>query len=268
MYNRRISKRRPKAKRATKKRSTKGRSVSTAIKKYVTRVLHKNVENKVVNYKDQISFSGYNTYLDMQVQPIYPCNSVLQIPQGVGQGERVGNTIKTRRLTLKYTLFPIKQVPNEQNDQPVPQEVMIWIGYLKNNRMLEPGIPEYAAFFQEGNTAVSPVGNLWDLTSEVNKDLFTIVKTFRHKIGNAIYTDYSGIKPFNYYANNDFKLNVTKHVDLTKYLNKTLKYDDDSLVSDTGLYMWMESVNADSTIDQFTTKVGMFWNLKYEYEDA
>lgn len=264
------ARKRTKAKRATTKRKpvTKAKGVSQAVARYVKTVLHKNIENKVVNYKDQISFASYQAQLDLSVQPIYPSISVLQIPQGVGQGQRCGNTIKTRRLGLKYTLFPIKQVPNEQNDQPTPQDVIVWIGYLKNNRQTEPSIVDFAAFFQEGNTAVSPVGNLWDLMSQVNTDLFTICKVFRHKVGNAIYTDYAGIKPSNYYSNNDYKLNCGMTVDLTKYINKTIKFDDDSLVSDTGLYMWMTAVNADSTIDQFTTKVGMYWNLEYQYEDA
>jgi len=251
---------------STKKKSSKG--VSSAVKSYVSRAIHSKIENKTISDRNQVDFGSYTFQDDMSVRPISPSPSSLVIAQGVGQGGRVGNTITTRKLLLKYILYPNKQ-DDAVNPQPIPQEVMIWIGFLKGARAISPSVPSYSLFFQDGSTSVAPYSNLWDCMLPVNQDVFTICKSFRHKLGNEVYTDYAGIKPNNYFSNNDFKLNCTKTVDLTKYLNKVIKFNDTSTQSDTGLYMWMTSVNADGTqSDTSSRPVGMKYVIRYDYEDA
>jgi len=234
----------------------------------VNRTIHRNLENKIVTEKNRIDFGSYVFDDTLHVTPIMPNPSSLVIPQGVKQGERIGNTIKTRRLNLKYILYPNKQ-DDSLNPQPVPQEVMIWIGFLKGAKVISPSAPSFDVFYQNGSNSSPPASNLWDSMLPVNKDLFTICKTFRHKLGNAIYTDYDNLKPRNYFSNNDFKLNCANSVDLTKFLNKTIKFNDDTTLCDTGLYMWMEGVNADgsdSIVNQFPCAIQ--YVLTYEYEDA
>jgi len=249
-----------------KKSAPKG--VSTAIAKYVKKVIHKNIENKTVSDKNYLAFDNYIAQPAMNVQPLMPGTTTLVIPQGTGQSERVGNTINTRKLLLKYTIYPVTQ-DQGLNPQPQPKEVIIWIGYLRNNRLKQPDAVDFTKLFQDGNTASSPVGNLWDCQLPINQDLFHVCKTFRHKLGNAVYTDYSGIKPYNYYINNDFKLNCNKTVDLTKYLNKVIKFDDTTVICDTGLYMWCTAVNAGGTTETDAIySVGMNWTLRFDYEDA
>lgn len=252
----------------SKKSSRKTPKVSNAVAAYVKKVVHKNIENKTVSDKNYLAFDNYIAQPGMNCSPLMPGTTTLVIPQGTGQSERVGNTITTRKLLLKYCLYPVKQ-DTGLNPQPLPKEVVVWIGYLKNNRMLQPGVTEFQRLFQDGNTASSPVGNLWDTMLPINSDLFHICRTFRHKMGNAVYTDYSGIKPSNYYINNDFKLNCNNVVDLTKYLNKTLKFDDATVICDSGLYMWTTAVNADGTTETNAIySVGMNWTLRFDYEDA
>jgi len=245
------------------------KGVSTAVAKYVRKAVARNIENKTVTEKNEISFASYFANVDLKVQKISP-NSAWTTPinQGVGQGERVGNTIKTRKLLLKYVLYPMPYQATI-NDQNVPQEVIIWIGYLKNNRLKTPDVGDYNQFFQNGNGTTAPFSNLWDVTLPVNLDLFHICKTIRHKVGNAIVSDFNGIKQYSYYANNDFKLNCSRTIDCTGYINKTLKFDDQNTTPDTGLYMWMTAVNADGTLGNVNVaSVGMFYTLRYDYEDA
>lgn len=242
-------------------------TISYAVKNYVKKELHRNVENKLVVENVTVDFSAYLANIDLAVQTISPSPSTLPIAQGVEQGQRIGNTIRTRKLILKYIIHPNPQDGTTQ-PQPVPQEVTIWIGYLKNNRTKQPDIADYNVFFQSGNTSVAPSSNLSDMILPENLDVFHICKKIRHKIGNSVYTDYQGIKPSNYYTNNDFALNVMRTVDCTKYINKVLKFNDQSLVSDTGLYMWMTSVNADGTTNYQDKVVRMNYTLRYEYEDA
>lgn len=265
-----------KARRVMRKRPVRARKakmapkgVSTAVAKYVSKAVARNIENKTVTEKNEISFSSYFANVDLKVQKISPNSSwTTPINQGVGQGERVGNTIKTRKLLLKYVLYPTPYQATI-NDQPQPQEVIIWIGYLKNNRLKQPTVADYNTFFQNGNTTSGPFSNLWDVTLPVNQDLFHICKTIRHKLGHSIYTDYNGIKQYSYYSNNDFKLNVSRTIDCTGYINKTLKFDDQVTDPDTGLYMWMTAVPSDGTVGNLNVStVGMFYTLRYDYEDA
>ena len=253
---------------AYKSKKPKAIGVSTAIAKYVNRVVHQNIENKQIGEKNDEFFSSYIFGNNLNVMPIYPCAASLVINQGTGQGERVGNTIKTRKLLLKYILHPAPY-DTQNNPSPCPQEVMIWIGYLKNNRMKEPDTTDFGKFFQYGSINSSPTSLLWDTMSPVNKDLFTICKVFRHKIGTAAYQGDGHNSYAQYFNNNDFKLNASKTVDCTKFINKTLKFDDTTVQSDTGLYLWMTSVNADGTLgnsNMYATHI--MWTLDYFYEDA
>lgn len=255
----------------TKRKSTykkkAPRTVSTAVKAYVNRIVHTNMENKTIEFKDGLEFGSYNYQADLSVRPIYPTPACLVINQGVGQGDRIGNTITTRKLILKYCLYPIAW-RNDNNPFPTPVEVMVWIGYLRANRQTTPTTTDYANFFQFGNGTQPPNANLWDCMSPVNKDLFHICKVFRHKLGYANYGGNNADKEEQFFANNDFKLNCFKTVDCTKYLNKVLKFNDVSTQSDTGLYMWCTAVasNNDQPPNQFTA--GMNYQLRYEYEDA
>lgn len=265
--NRNYRKGKGKAKRNYKKKTTTP-GVTAAVKSYVNKTIHKKLENKTISDASQVDFGSYTFQDDMSVRQISPSPSSLVIAQGAGQGGRVGNTITTRKLLLKYILYPNKQ-DDAVNPQPIPQEVMIWIGFLKGARVISPSSPSYSLFYQSGSSSVSPYSNLWDCMLPVNQDLFTICKSFRHKLGNEVYTDYAGIKPNNYFSNNDFKLNCTNTVDLTKYLNKVIKFDDASTQSDTGLYMWMTAVNADGSQSNTASRpVGMKYVIRYDYEDA
>lgn len=268
MFNpkRRFQKRRAPLRKKSQMKKPKGVSVTVA--KYINKVVHRNVENKTVSEKNEVQFASYFANVDLKVQKISPSTSYLPITQGTGQGDRVGNTIKTRKLLLKYVLYPMPYQATIA-DQPQPQEVIIWIGYLKNNRLKTPDVADYNNFFQNGNSTSAPYSNLWDITLPVNQDLFHICKTIRHKIGHSVYTDYNGIKPQSYFSNNDFKLNDSRSVDCTKYLNKTLKFNDTNTDPDTGLYMWMTAVNADGTTGVLNVAtIGMSYVVRFDYEDA
>jgi len=252
------------------KKKTAPAGVSNAVAKYIKKVVHTNIENKTISLRDRVAFSNWTTdpNQNMSVRPICPNLSALQIFQGTGQSERVGNTITTRKLLLRYCLYPLLQ-DQSYNPQPIPKEVIIWIGFLKGDRKRLPTTADYQRFYQDGITAISPIGDLWDTLMPINTDLFTICKQIRHKVGNEVYTDYSGVKPYNYFTNNDFKLNAYHTVDLTKHMNKVIKFDDATSVSDTGLYMWMTAVNANGTVETnaiYATE--MSYVLRYDYEDA
>ena len=255
------------------KRRAAGRkhsSVSVAVKSYVNRAIHKNVENKSVVKRGDLVFGTYTATPNMACTPIYPEHTALVIPQGSGAGERIGNVITTRRLQLKYILYPVKQDVGT-NPQPFPKEVIIWIGYLRGSRITQPQTTGFVDLFQDGNTSNSPFSDLWDVMMPINKDVFHVCKTIRHKIGNSIVVDYDGhIKENMFGANNDFKLNSSRTLNLSTYLGNKVRFDDATTDSTSGLFMWMTAVNANNELDysQAVATIGMSYILTYDYEDA
>ena len=261
-------------KRAYKPRARKPRAkrsgVSLAVKSYVNKSIHRQIENKTISDKDELEFASYTASSTMVCQPIHPTTATMNITQGVGQGQRVGNTITTRKLLLKYIIYPLPYSASN-NPWPQPCEVMVWIGFLKGNRQTQPAASDFLNYFQNGNASQNPASNLWDCLLPVNTDLFTICKSFRHKLGNEFVrtSDDLTLTDQQQYSNNDFKLNVERTVDVTKYINKVLKYDDTSGTPDTGLYMWMTAVNASGTTNVSNLlSHGMRYVMRYDYEDA
>ena len=90
----------------------KTRGVTQAVKKYVNRTIHKQIENKTISDKNDVDFASYLANIDLSVKPLMPSTSFMSIFQGTGQGQRVGNTITTRKLLFKYIIHPNPQDPN------------------------------------------------------------------------------------------------------------------------------------------------------------
>lgn len=268
-YGRRRSARRPVA------RKPRAKKVSPVIKKYIKRVIHSQIENKQANVIDDINIGSWFGDVNLNCKPLMPVaqgtpQGGIHIDQGVGQSDRVGNIVKTRKLLFRYIMTPLPQ-SNAITPYNNPQEVRIFFGYLKNQRMTFPDVSTFNNLFQFGNNDTSPFNNLWDMTLPVNDDLFTIVKQVRHKVGNSGYADVqsSGIKQFNYYSNNDFKMNCMRTIDLTKFLNKTLKFNDTTGTCDSGLYVWFIAVNADGSQSiQNIATIRCQYSIEFQYEDA
>lgn len=265
-YNRR-PRRTTKAKRAYKKRSTG----STAVAKLVKREIHRNIENKTIQYSSQNNFIGpyVNSSNGLHGFPLTPYSSNLAIVQGTGQGNRIGNTIRTRKLVLSYVLWA-NAYDATYNTIPVPQEVKIWIGYYKPTPMTQPVNANFAVFFQQGDTSTAPSSTLQDILSNVNSDNWLIKKTLTHKVGFGNNQGTGGSAANQYLANNDFKLNVVRKIDLTKYASKVFKFNDNTSNNPTtgsGLYMMITSVGAINNTPEVRPIKLSYW-LDYQFEDA
>jgi len=269
--------RRKGAKRTYRKKQSKKitrPTVSKSIKKYVNATIHKNIENKIQNFNEDFSFSSVNSDPTMSVAPITPQSSQpsgIRISQGVGAGDRTGNSIRTRKVIFRYSITP---QPYDENFVPYPQPVWVrmYFGYIRGCRDVAPTAGQLSNFFQAGNVSEPFAGNLTDMVRPYNKDLFHVCCMRTHKIGNAFITKNrttpSAVDEQNY-SNNDFKLNALGSVDLTKYIPKTMKFNDANDNPDTGLYVWFNSVYASGN---FTTdniaQTRCFYSIDYEYEDA
>jgi len=262
------------AKRYAKKYARKSnvRGVSAAVKKYVNRTVHANIENKQVQVQVGANFGNITENATLNVRPLTPYPGYIQISQGSGQNSRTGNQCKVRQATLKYVLYQHKY--NETtNNQLVPVEVQMFIGFVKNSSGLLPTASDFYSLYQYNNTVNPIFGDLFDLNQKINTDYWTIKKYWRHKLGysTVIASDAEPVaRPWAGYANNDFKLNIVRTMDITKLYPKNLKFND---VSDTlqgqGLFFFFQAVAADGSIlPSNQTPAVINWQLDVSYEDA
>lgn len=264
----RPTKKRP-AKRYAKKRGIK----RPAIKKMIRREIARNIENKTKQFffqDDLILGSAVSGDLDATINPICPSSVTLDIVQGTGNGARIGNRITTKRLMYKGTLTVMPYNP-VSNVTPLPTQVKMWIFYDREFPTSFPTPATSSNFFQFNNTTQGFSNDLVDLWKPVNTDKYRVLATRTFKLGNADYqsngTGYAGQQ---YYANNDFKLNHTFSVNLTKMIPKIIRYNDnDPEPMSRGLYSLFVAYAADGnpiTSGQALAKCS--WMLDYTYEDA
>jgi len=264
---------RPKSKRTYRKRSTAARgkrsSVSAGVKKYVKQTIAKNIENKTLQVNGGSSFGNILESTDMNVYPMLPYTGYMTIPQNVLQGGRIGNAVKVKKLMLSYVLRPTAY-DVAFNNSPCPVEVDMFLGHVNQLPGFLPLPGDLTFLFQTGSASSAPVGSLRDLISTVNTDYWTIKKRWRHKIGFSSNNGTGGYAAGQYAQNNDFKMNVVKKMDITKFINKNLKFNDGTAtIQGKNLFFFYQAVKANggvTTSTELTANIE-FW-IDIQYEDA
>lgn len=247
----------------------KSQKVSLAVKRYVSRAIHVDQENKNMSVNYAGAFGSCIANPSMYSYPITPYTGYLTIGQGVNQAQRIGNEIKIRKVMLRYILRPTGYNV-DSNPFPAPVHVDMFLGRTKICPGDQPIAADFNALFQNGSSSAPAVGSLNDLVSATNKDYFDIKKRWSHKIGYGDYSGSGSIGSTQYFANNDFKLNVMKKLDITKHCPKTLKFNDaTNTVQGPGLFLWYQAVNAGGGINASTVLPAhiTFW-IDIQYEDA
>ncbi len=254
-----------------KKGVVKGRSsVSVGVKNYVKRAIHSQIENKSIQINPgSLSFGNVLESPDFNAYPMAPLSTYWTIPQGTGQGGRVGNEIKTRKCYLNYVLRPT-QYDAGTNPAPQPSMVRMMLGYVKNTPSFAPIGGDINQLFDAGSTSVAPVGSLKDLISVYNKDYWTIKKSWTHKLGYANNSGTGAFAGAQFFANNDFSLNVLKRMDITSMMPKTCVFNDTSATTNTkNLFFMFYAVASNGAIySNITLPVSIDYWIDYHYEDA
>ena len=253
---------------APKKRMYKKRSsVSTTIKRYVKRTIHANIENKIAMKQETLkTVTAYIQNSNLLTLPMIPYN---QIVQGLGQSDRISDVIKTRKCIFSFALRP-QSYDAANNFIPIPQEVIIMFGKVKNAKPQQPTGTDFAKLFQFGNSNQAPQNRLLDSILPINSDYFTVYKKLVYKVGYSVNQGSGSNVASAYYANNEFKFNVVKKIDLTKFCPKTVKFNDTTAQpTNDGLWMWAFCNNADGTQNTFdAVPILMDYIIEYIYEDA
>lgn len=215
------------APRGYKKRKFSARKRSKTFAKRVTKIIQKQEEKK------HTEFGAQNAYLTVYPSIVYAYNnynniiltpsSGYTITQGAGVNQRIGNKIKVVKAMLKLIFYPtVYDATN--NPAPQPQDLRIIIAHNKNSPTAGGNVD--SNFFDVGNSTAAPTGNLLDMLTPINKDVWVVSRDFRTKVGSAIDTGTGSSAPAQYFANNDYKYNVIKNVDVTKAFPSHITWND------------------------------------------
>ena len=255
-------------KRVARKR-TKKPTVSLAVRKYVKRTIHTQIENKSIQINGGLSFGNVNESPDFNAYPMAPLSGYWGITQGVAQGNRISNQITTRKAYLSYVLRP-NAYEVSTNANPRPCEVQLMLGYVKNTPSFAPASLDIQQLFQAGSSATAPVGTLRDIISVINTDYWTIKKRWTHKVGYASATGTGGVAAAQYNSNNDFKLNVVKRIDITKMLPAKYQFNDNSIspTSKNLFFMFYAVSSTGAAYSATDLPVNIEFWLDYHFEDA
>lgn len=269
-----------------KKSSNKSKRVykrkpSLKLKSYVKKILHRQIENKLVT-----SGSTFNLYpisnsnftmnnifpLSPHTEAGYPAAMQIIISQGSGSGNRVGDRIRTAKVMLKGIIYPNphNSVSNTLN---APLEIIMWIFKIKGGLQdTQAAVSNMMAnnIFKIGNAA-SPISNtLSDLNMPINNDVIIVKKKRVFKVGNSSQAVSVGSNSSNLYSNNDFKLNNRFSIDVTKYVNKNIRFADannNATTSTTWCAFTFSAADNSAVLPSLMPASVNYW-LTYQYEDA
>lgn len=222
---------RKKSKKARIAKRTYLKRPRTQLGVYVRREIDKLMETKQVAYTwSQIGSAGLANYSTgagvwgvYNITPFFPNTSYLSIAQGTGQGSRVGNTIRTHSLIYSGVIYP-NQYNATYNPTPIPQEVMFLL--LSRKDTGDTLLTTLSALYQVGSSTANPDGTVLDIVRDFNYDLYNIHYKRVFKIGAAENVGTGAVPGFQNYASNDFAYNRKFKMNLTKYIDRIVKFND------------------------------------------
>jgi len=259
-----------------KKRVKRTRNTTTlkTVKAICKKVVNNNIEVKMVKKKIEgglltnINYGGSWSAVGIGIIPISPYNGMLEIAQGVQHHQRVGNEIRIKKAYIKFLFFP-RAYDAETNANPKPIDIQLIFAKSKTQANATISL---TGFFQDNNTDENFDGNLTDLCKTVNEDKFTVLGTKIYKLGTAGYAGTGSIGSVDqqYYENNDYKYNVIRKLDVTKYLNKVYRFNDTELTPwQNPTFIVVNAVDANGGNSPGNDyRAIAHWHLYIEYTDA
>lgn len=255
----------------TRKSNIARKKTATGLKKLVRNEIARSVENKTFQYlgTSYDILPSNSPGFDANIIPCYCAPSYLAISQGTGQGNRIGNSIKIKKLKVSGILFP-RPYSSTVNPTPAPVQIKFWFFYNKEQPNSVPTPATSADFFQFGSTAIGFQNEFFDHTMPINTDKYRVLTTRTVKLGYASYNGTGSAPNQGGFSNNDFRLNAKLDVDLTKYCVKNCKFrDNNTLPTTRGIYMMAQPIFADgSAMASTVISSRMEYMMSVVYEDA
>jgi len=223
-----------------------------AFTKRVKQLIQSSAEVKRCN-ADPISYT-FNANNATMSAPVDLLSQFLQIANGVNDGERIGEQVRTKKATLKMLI----QTP-DLDGTSATAVLQLFLGYCKESPGSAPTNAQLLRIFDDGSITTDADGSLFSLLRPVNKDVFAIHNYRQIKIGAA---------NANGFVNNDFAVYRKVFIDITKHLG-VLKFPT-GFVGDTAtnkhLYLWCQWVDPETgTLSTRPPKVQ--FTIDYTYTD-
>jgi len=263
----------------TKWVKVKGSKKATKLSKPMKMAIRKEIKREVEVKSRQTYYGTVGLYGPASAAFNSVCNFVVcpsstacDIQQGTGEGQRIGNQVRTRKLVFSGVFTP-KAYSSTTNPDPHPMEIKMFFYRQRNDPAVLPASPS-ADFFQFNNTTNGIPDSLMNQIEVVNTDKYQLFTTRTFKVGYAINSATNQtpgtIMPGPVAASNDFQLNWKFKVDLTKYLPKVVRYNDNNAEPTTpGIYCLFVLARADGgAIGTSAIPAQVAAVLNYEYEDA
>lgn len=258
--------------RRTRKSSRRPR-ISRAVRTYVKKTIHRMAENKCVNWTYNGNLLPFNAstsqWLAYNCFGLYPNANSLTINQGVGEGQRIGDKISIRKGMLKFVICQ-NTYNVSTNPSPQPYDIRVMIGYNRQNPVTGPDFNAFGELFQNGNTYQAPYSNLYDMIQQPNKDSWCILYDKVVKCGPALAYNSTFNQGYALMPNNDYKFNIIRKINITKYLTKQYGFNDtnNNPKSGRGLFVWFlyaPAVGATCSATEQPLKI--FADVDLEFED-
>lgn len=200
--------------------------------------------------------------------PICPFTNGFIIPQGTGQGNRIGNRIRTKKAWVKGIIHP-NEYNATTNAEPQPYQIRMLI-FKDKFKATEQPASVALDLFQSGSTSIGPQNDLVDLILDPNRDRYQVYHDEIMKCGPAANQGSGTSTTYQQFMNNDFSYNCQFSVDITKFLPTVVTYNDAGTAPMTeGLWMIFLPVLARGTAAPAVVQaLTMSWTAVYEYTDA
>jgi len=212
--------------------------------------------NTSVNASDWSAFNAWILTSDTTSRAMYA------IAQGTSQGGRVGNQIRTHKMTMKLCLIINPTYGDTTNYNACPLFVTLWVVKLKDH--LDDTVTSLqnvvqASFFQNSGATAAFAGDLSDLIKTPNRDQVTVLVRKVYKIGLSETISGAGnnvaTTASNKFMNNDSSMAIVDTLDFTKYVPTIQKFNDsDNLTTCRRSYMFFTSARCDG--GQTVTNLG------------
>jgi hypothetical protein len=253
--------------------------VRSAVGKYKTKVFNNRVKNAVRGMMEvketyeqgNIVMLPYDTTngIACDATNVFDYNPVIN--QGMGVSNRTGNRIDMKSCITRYIITCRPSVNNGTLWPTVVKLIWFYDRFDANNF---PTPYQNTDFLQLGNSSQQFQGDLSDILYRYNTDRYRILATRTHKMG---YADYSGVlgsgptqQAYGFQRNNDSKMFVKSSINLTKYILKKQRFNDNLGTSmDRKLYCLILMIAQNGVVMSANqTQNTVEYETIYKYTDA
>lgn len=264
-------------------RSAWKKDVSSVVKQVLSRrieVKSYSTATRFVLSQTQACSSDSTFFRNNNILQLTPNATNMLIDQGVGDSQRIGSTIRTKRVIFKGLMCPsaIDSIFNPTLSRPM--EVRMVLCSIKGGNIGQTPTSLLqicqSSIFNENNSSYSlttsgSTANIWDMMRRLNNDLLTIHKVKVFKVGGQVtQTGTAGGGA----ANPDvdgFQFNAKFSMDVTKYVPKIVNFNDTNSDS-TGKQLFALFIVCDATglppASNPNRPLLLYTNVEYQYTDA